>query len=92
MLTNRFTVASSAGSRAGSIRSSNTGCTASNCPALVVWGEDDKILPRAYAGLWRAAAGLRVVIVQGCGHLPHDRAARHRTVAEIPGFLGELAP
>jgi pimeloyl-ACP methyl ester carboxylesterase len=41
-------------------------------PALVVWGDDDKIIPPAYAALWHERlpdAGL--VMVDGCGHLPH---------------------
>jgi pimeloyl-ACP methyl ester carboxylesterase len=51
-------------------------------PALVVWGDDDKIMPPAYAALWRERLPqARLVIVERCGHLPHVEqaalAARH---------------
>ena len=49
---------SSAGSRAGTIRRWSAGCTASRVPTLVVWGENDKLFPSAYAdALGRAHAG-----------------------------------
>jgi pimeloyl-ACP methyl ester carboxylesterase len=41
-------------------------------PTLVVWGEDDKLLPRAYAEVWRnRVPDVRVGIIPQCGHLPH---------------------
>ena len=41
-------------------------------PALVVWGDDDKIMPPAYAELWHERLpDARLVMVEGCGHLPH---------------------
>jgi len=41
-------------------------------PALVVWGENDKIMPPEYAKLWRERLPVaRVVMVPRCGHLPH---------------------
>jgi pimeloyl-ACP methyl ester carboxylesterase len=51
-------------------------------PALVVSGEDDKIMPREYAALWQERLpDARLVTVPECGHLPHvehaDRVARH---------------
>ena len=51
-------------------------------PALVVWGDDDKIMPPAYAALWRERLpDARLVMVNACGHLPHveqaDLVARH---------------
>jgi pimeloyl-ACP methyl ester carboxylesterase len=40
-------------------------------PTLVVWGRDDKLLPSAYAEVWRARVpGARVEIIPECGHLP----------------------
>jgi len=60
-------------------------------PALVVWGDDDKIMPPAFAALWRERlpdAGL--VMVEACGHLPHVEqsalVARH-----VLDFLGGVA-
>ncbi len=51
-------------------------------PALVVWGDDDKIMPPANAALWRERLpDARVVTIEKCGHLPHvehaDAVARH---------------
>jgi len=51
-------------------------------PALVVWGDDDKIMPPANAALWRERLpDARVVMIEQCGHLPHvehaDPVARH---------------
>jgi pimeloyl-ACP methyl ester carboxylesterase len=41
-------------------------------PALVVWGDDDKIMPPAFAALWQERLpDARVVTVEQCGHLPH---------------------
>jgi pimeloyl-ACP methyl ester carboxylesterase len=53
-------------------------------PALVVWGRDDKLLPSAYAELWRECLpDARAVVLDACGHLPHvehvDAVARHVT-------------
>jgi len=47
-------------------------------PALVVWGDDDKIMPPANAALWHERLpDARLVMVEGCGHLPHvEQAAR----------------
>jgi pimeloyl-ACP methyl ester carboxylesterase len=40
-------------------------------PTLVVWGEDDKLIPVAYAHEYgRRVAGSRVEILQNCGHIP----------------------
>jgi pimeloyl-ACP methyl ester carboxylesterase len=60
-------------------------------PALVVWGDDDRIMPPAYAALWRERLpDARLVMVEACGHLPHveqaDLVARH-----VCGFLAEVA-
>jgi len=41
-------------------------------PALVVWGDDDKIMPPQFAALWgERLPDARVVTVERCGHLPH---------------------
>jgi pimeloyl-ACP methyl ester carboxylesterase len=45
-------------------------------PALVVWGDDDRIMPPAYAALWRERLpDARLVMVENCGHLPHVEQA-----------------
>jgi len=38
----------------------------------MVWGDDDKIMPPAFAALWRERLpDARLVMVKDCGHLPH---------------------
>ena len=40
-------------------------------PTLIVWGENDRVLPLAYSETWRQAIpGARLAIVPRCGHLP----------------------
>jgi len=51
-------------------------------PSLVIWGDDDKILPPVNAALWRERLpDARVIMVDQCGHLPHvehaDLVSRH---------------
>jgi pimeloyl-ACP methyl ester carboxylesterase len=61
-------------------------------PALIVWGDDDKIMPPVNAALWRERLpDARLVMVEGCGHLPHVEhaplVARH-----VCAFLEGVAP
>ena len=61
-------------------------------PALVVWGDDDKIMPPANAALWRERLpDARLVMVSECGHLPlveqASLVARH-----VREFLKGVAP
>ena len=45
-------------------------------PSLVLWGEDDKLLPSRYAALWgERVPGVTVKLVPQCGHLPHIEKA-----------------
>jgi pimeloyl-ACP methyl ester carboxylesterase len=45
-------------------------------PALVIWGRDDKIMPPAFAALWRARLpDARALMLEECGHLPHVEKA-----------------
>ena len=45
-------------------------------PALVIWGDDDKVMPPAYASLWRERLpDARLVTIEGSGHLPHVEKA-----------------
>ena len=47
-----------------------------NLPALVVWGDDDKIMPPANAALWHERLpDARLVVIGQCGHLPHVEQA-----------------
>jgi pimeloyl-ACP methyl ester carboxylesterase len=56
-------------------------------PTLVLWGENDKLLPCAYAKPWQQRVpDVRVEIIPVCGHLAHIEKAD--VVAEkILGFL-----
>jgi pimeloyl-ACP methyl ester carboxylesterase len=58
-------------------------------PALVLWGEDDKIMPSAYADAWRERLpDARVEVIPKCGHLPqieHAEAAAQSILAFIDG-------
>ena len=61
-------------------------------PALVVWGDDDKIMPPANAALWRERLpDARVVMVEECGHLPHVEQAA-LVARHVREFLEGVAP
>jgi pyruvate dehydrogenase E2 component (dihydrolipoamide acetyltransferase) len=56
-------------------------------PTLVVWGEQDRVLPPAHA---QAMAGrARVEVLAGAGHSPHMEAA-NEVNRLVGGFLDEL--
>ena len=48
-------------------------------PALVVWGDDDRVLPPAHAAAWSELLAAEVATIEEAGHLPHieqpDRVA-----------------
>jgi pimeloyl-ACP methyl ester carboxylesterase len=45
-------------------------------PTLVIWGEDDKLLPSRYAALWgERVPNVNVKLIPQCGHLPHVEKA-----------------
>jgi pimeloyl-ACP methyl ester carboxylesterase len=61
-------------------------------PALVVWGRDDKLLPAEYGALWgERLPDARVVMLEGCGHLPHVELA-DAVVRHISGFWQGVRP
>ena len=58
-------------------------------PTLVLWGSSDRIFPKRHAE--DAAARLqngRLVIIPGCGHLPHLESPE-RSAGMLDRFLGE---
>jgi pimeloyl-ACP methyl ester carboxylesterase len=60
-------------------------------PALILWGEDDKIMPPAYAAPWRERLpDARLVMLENCGHLPHVEHAA-RVAREIGAFIEGMA-
>ena len=59
-------------------------------PALVIWGEDDRLIP-VEAGLWydKYLPNSRLVDYDGIGHLPHEEAAQ-RSAAYVAKWLDEM--
>ena len=56
-------------------------------PTLLLWGENDKLLPCAYAKAWQERIpGVRVETLAACGHLPHIEKA-DETAGRILAFL-----
>ena len=56
-------------------------------PSLLIWGEEDKFLPAAYAKAWqKRVAGMRVALIPECGHIPHVEKPE-ATAAHILDFL-----
>ncbi len=60
-------------------------------PTLIIWGENDRLLPSAYAKVWgERVPNARVEIIPRCGHLPQIEQAD--TAAKlILGFLDGAA-
>jgi len=57
-------------------------------PALVVWGNDDRLLPSDYAALWQQRLPDALLMLDACGHLPHvEHAARVATA--VRSFIEE---
>ncbi len=61
-------------------------------PSLVVWGENDAVLPHALqAEFVRLIPGARAATIAACGHMPLvERPAE--AVACIEGFIADIAP
>jgi len=60
-------------------------------PSLVIWGEQDKVFPAAYAELWKERLpDARVLRLDKCGHLPHVEQA-DTVIARVRAFLKEAA-
>tara|TARA_B100000378_G_scaffold129390_1_gene104582 strand:+ start:505 stop:1467 length:963 start_codon:yes stop_codon:yes gene_type:complete len=59
-------------------------------PALVIWGEEDRLIP-VEAGLWYDThlPNSRLVVYDGTGHLPHEEEAQ-RSAAYVSKWLDEM--
>lgn len=56
-------------------------------PTLVIWGEQDKLFPSAYAKAWKERLpAARVEIIPQCGHRPHIEQA-DKVTQTVLGFL-----
>ena len=57
-------------------------------PTLILWGDDDKLMPASYAPAWtERIPNSRAKIIPQCGHLPHVEKATE-TASHIITFLG----
>ncbi len=58
-------------------------------PSLLVWGEDDKLVPRAYADEFaRRLPRAKVEVVKNSGHAPHLEQPE-ATARAVSAFLNE---
>jgi len=56
-------------------------------PTLILWGDDDKLIPTAYAEAWAGSIpGARATLIPNCGHLLMFEGEKD-FVAAIAGFL-----
>ncbi|MEZ5411950.1 MAG: alpha/beta hydrolase [Acidimicrobiales bacterium] len=63
-----------------------------SAPTLVLWGENDRLIPVAYAQEFgRRIAGSQVVVVPQCGHIPQVEQRKITTTA-IRTFLADPPP
>jgi pimeloyl-ACP methyl ester carboxylesterase len=60
-------------------------------PALILWGDEDKIMPPEYAGLWRERLpDARLVMIEKCGHVPQLEKLSE-TIGPLRDFLAEVS-
>ena len=63
---------------------------AANCPARIVWGDADRLIPRAEIdSLAAAMPRAQVKVYPGIGHMPFHEAA-DRFDADLAGFVAEV--
>jgi pimeloyl-ACP methyl ester carboxylesterase len=56
-------------------------------PTLILWGDDDKLLPSEYGPAYRdLIPNSRLEIISQCGHLPHVEKAREFT-NQVDSFI-----
>jgi pimeloyl-ACP methyl ester carboxylesterase len=60
-------------------------------PTLLVWGDDDKLVPLPYAPAYAALIpGARLHVIEKCGHVPHVERA-DEFVNAVTDFIGSAA-
>jgi pimeloyl-ACP methyl ester carboxylesterase len=60
-------------------------------PALIIWGDDDKVMPSAYAALWRESLpNARLVMIEKCGHVPQIEKLSEM-IEPLRDFLAEVS-
>jgi pimeloyl-ACP methyl ester carboxylesterase len=61
-------------------------------PTLIVWGEDDPVIPVAHAyEAHEAMPGSRLEVLPGCGHFPHCEDPR-KFAAILLDFIATTTP
>lgn len=64
----------------------------SGIPALILWGEEDRLFPPAHAVWFQAALPhARTIVYPGIGHLPQEEAPV-RSAADVLAFLAPIWP
>jgi pimeloyl-ACP methyl ester carboxylesterase len=65
---------------------------AAKLPTLIVWGDDDPIIPVSHAhAAHEALPGSRLEVLDGCGHFPHVESPQ-RFVTVLDDFLTTTEP
>ena len=60
-------------------------------PTLIIWGDEDKVMPADYAGLWRERLpDARLVMIEKCGHVPQIEKLSE-TIDPLRDFLAEVS-
>ena len=60
-------------------------------PSLIIWGDEDKVMPADYAGLWRERLpDARLVMIEKCGHVPQVEKLSE-TIGPLRDFLAEVS-
>lgn len=58
-------------------------------PTLILWGDDDKLLPAAFGEAWNGLIpDARLQIIEACGHLPHVEKAEEFTARTLDFIKG----
>jgi pimeloyl-ACP methyl ester carboxylesterase len=61
-------------------------------PTLILWGDQDRLIPIDAAELWhQAVKGSTVIVYPGVGHIPMEEAA-DTSAADVAAFLSRLSP
>ena len=62
-------------------------------PALLVWGDEDRLIPLAHGKrLQKQVPGARMEVIGACGHSPHEERPDEILRLAVPFLAGEEAP
>ncbi len=61
-------------------------------PTLILWGDDDKVIPPAYGPAFaKLIPGARLEVIKNCGHVPQVEQA-DQWVGKLTAFIEEAGP